>query len=37
VDTLPKKIQVRFATLQKPFLPNMLAKAIEDLLERKID
>lgn len=37
VDSLPEPVQSRFAALQKPFLPNMLAKAIEDLLQRKIE
>jgi DNA-binding NtrC family response regulator len=37
VDSLPESAQHRFAALQKPFLPNMLAKAIEDLLQRKIE
>jgi DNA-binding NtrC family response regulator len=37
VDSLPAPVQKRFASLQKPFLPNMLAKAIEDLLQRKIE
>jgi DNA-binding NtrC family response regulator len=36
VDSLPEPQQKRFATLQKPFLPNMLAKAIEDLMQRNI-
>jgi len=37
VESLSLDVQPRFASLQKPFLPNMLAKAIEDLLQRKID
>lgn len=37
VDSLPENVQIRFAALQKPFLPNMLAQAIEDLLQRDID
>ncbi len=37
VDSLPVAIQNRFASLQKPFLPNMLASAIEELLGRKIE
>lgn len=37
VDSLPVPVQKRFASLQKPFLPNMLAKSIEDLLRRKIE
>jgi DNA-binding NtrC family response regulator len=37
VDSLPEELQNRFASLQKPFLPNMLAKAIEELLRRKIE
>jgi len=37
VESLPAEVQNRFATLQKPFLPNMLAVAIEDLMNRKID
>jgi DNA-binding NtrC family response regulator len=37
VESLPAAVQGRFSSLQKPFLPNMLADAIEDLLRRKID
>jgi DNA-binding NtrC family response regulator len=37
VDSLPAPLQKQFASLQKPFLPNMLAKAIEELLRRKIE
>jgi DNA-binding NtrC family response regulator len=37
VDALPSEVHARFASLQKPFLPNMLAEAIEDLMKRKID
>lgn len=37
VDSLPDVLQSRFASLQKPFVPNMLATAIEELLNRKID
>lgn len=37
VESLPANVQERFSSLQKPFLPNMLASAIEDLLSRKID
>ena len=36
VDALPGDVQNRVAALEKPFLPNMLAKAIEDLLQRAI-
>jgi DNA-binding NtrC family response regulator len=34
VDALPAQVQGRVASLEKPFLPNMLAKAIEELLQR---
>ncbi len=34
VATLPDGERFRFATLQKPFLPNMLAAAVEELLAR---
>jgi DNA-binding NtrC family response regulator len=34
VDALPEEVQERVASLEKPFLPNMLAKAIEELLQR---
>jgi DNA-binding NtrC family response regulator len=37
VDSLPEPLKKRFASLQKPFLPNMLAKAIEDLMKRNIE
>lgn len=37
VESLPSEVQQRFASLLKPFIPNMLAKAIEDLLARKVD
>lgn len=37
VESLPAGVQGRFSSLQKPFLPNMLADAIENLLGRKID
>jgi DNA-binding NtrC family response regulator len=32
VESLPENVQNRVAYLQKPFLPNMLAKALEELL-----
>ena len=35
VDSLPAKVRPRFAFLQKPFLPNMLAGAVEELLKRE--
>lgn len=34
VDSLPEHIRGRFASLQKPFLPNMLAESIEKLLAK---
>jgi DNA-binding NtrC family response regulator len=34
--TLPAHVQPRFAVLQKPFLPKMLASAVEELLSRKL-
>jgi DNA-binding NtrC family response regulator len=37
VDSLPERIRHRFASLQKPFLPNMLAEALEQLLQRQTD
>lgn len=37
VDALPPEVHSRFATLQKPFLPNMLAETIENLMQRAID
>jgi|SRR6476646_6784895 DNA-binding NtrC family response regulator len=33
VDSLPEHIRGRFASLQKPFLPNMLAESIQKLLQ----
>lgn len=35
VDSLPAAVQSRFGSLQKPFLPNMLAKMVEDLLQHQ--
>jgi two-component system, cell cycle sensor histidine kinase and response regulator CckA len=32
VESLPENVQSRVAYLQKPFLPNMLAKALEELI-----
>ena len=32
--SLPKPVQGRFAVLQKPFLPKMLASAVEELAAR---
>jgi DNA-binding NtrC family response regulator len=37
VDSLPEHMRDRFASLQKPFLPNMLAEAVEKLLQGHID
>lgn len=37
VDSLPENVQHRFTALLKPFLPNMLAKEIEELLQRHLD
>ena len=37
VDSLDETLQPRFASLLKPFLPNMLAEALDELLSRKID
>jgi DNA-binding NtrC family response regulator len=34
VESLPPGVRERAATLQKPFLPNMLAKEVEMLLQR---
>ena len=34
LDSLPASIRVRCASLQKPFLPNMLAECVEKLLQR---
>lgn len=34
--TLPAAERGRFATLQKPFLPNMLAASVEELLSRRV-
>ena len=34
IQTLPVEAQGKFAALQKPFLPNMLAAAVEELLSR---
>ena len=34
VRSLPEEVQPRFAVLQKPFLPKMLASAVEELLHR---
>lgn len=36
VAALPADVRHRFDFLQKPFLPNMLAGAVEQLLERKL-
>ena len=36
VDSLPEALQPRFASLLKPFLPNMLAESIDELLNRTI-
>jgi DNA-binding NtrC family response regulator len=32
VDSIPEDIRNRFASLQKPFLPNMLVEAVQKLL-----
>lgn len=37
VESLEERVQARSASLLKPFLPNMLAEAINDLLNRTID
>jgi DNA-binding NtrC family response regulator len=37
VDSLDEQVQPRCASLLKPFLPNMLAEAINELLNRTID
>jgi DNA-binding NtrC family response regulator len=34
VDVLPEPLQARFGSLQKPFLPDMLHRAVEELLAR---
>jgi CheY-like chemotaxis protein len=34
IESLPANVQDRVAYLQKPFLPNMLAKALEELMQR---
>jgi DNA-binding NtrC family response regulator len=34
VDSLPESVRTRFSVLQKPFLPAMLAKEVEALLQR---
>ena len=34
IESLPDGVKQRCAALQKPFLPNMLAKEVESLLER---
>jgi DNA-binding NtrC family response regulator len=34
LNTLPETLRDRFATLQKPFLPNMLVTTIEKLLRK---
>ena len=36
VDSLPEPVQDRVAFLQKPYLPNMLVKALEELTQRRI-
>jgi hypothetical protein len=36
VDSLPEPVQGRVAFLQKPYLPNMLVKAVEELTQRSI-
>lgn len=37
VDMLPERLRSRFSSLQKPFLPNMLTQAVEQLLNRPVD
>ena len=37
VDSLPEHIRDRCASLQKPFLPNMLAEAVQELLRGQTD
>ena len=34
VESLPEAVRSRFATLQKPFVPQMLTRAVEELLTR---
>lgn len=34
IQTLPVEARPKFAALQKPFLPNMLVAAVEELLSR---
>lgn len=34
VGVLPERLHARFASLQKPFLPNMLSDAVDELLNR---
>lgn len=36
VGVLPERVRPRFGSLQKPFLPNMLSEAIEELLQREL-
>jgi len=35
VGVLPERVRPRFGSLQKPFLPNMLSEAIDELLQRE--
>ena len=37
IESLPEHARSRFSPLQKPFLPNMLAESIEDLLKTRAD
>ncbi|HYP07225.1 MAG TPA: response regulator [Bryobacteraceae bacterium] len=34
VDSMPESLRYRLGSLDKPFLPNMLVKSIEELLQR---
>lgn len=36
VGVLPDRLRPRFGTLQKPFLPDMLSEAVQELLARKL-
>ena len=36
VNVLPEPLQSRFSSLQKPFLPDMLHHAVEELLARRV-
>ena len=36
LETLPESMRARFACVQKPFVPTVLARAVEELLTRQI-